>query len=232
MSKRQLPHWEHERLVYTEGLVPVAGVDEAGRGPLAGPVVAAAVVLPPELELPGLADSKQLAAEQREELFVLITEGAVAVGVSCVGHERIDTVNILRATHEAMAEALATLPARAAFALVDGLPVTGLPCPHRALVAGDAACVSIAAAAIVAKVVRDRFMRTLEGRFPGYNFARNKGYPTPDHLEALRRLGPCPVHRRTFRPVAECEAPSARLSASRAQGAEHKAQSSDVGPSA
>jgi ribonuclease HII len=201
---RSTPHWEHERRVYAEGLAPVAGVDEAGRGPLAGPVVAAAVILPPALELPGLADSKQLAAEQREQLFVLITAGALAVGVSCIGPERIDQINILRATHEAMAEALASLPTCAAFALVDGLPVTGLPCPHRALVAGDAACVSIAAAAIIAKVVRDRFMLTLEERHPGYRFARNKGYPTPDHLEALRRLGPCPAHRRTFRPVAEC----------------------------
>jgi ribonuclease HII len=201
---RSTPHWEHEQRVYAEGLAPVAGVDEAGRGPLAGPVVAAAVILPPALELPGLADSKQLTAEQRELLFALITAGALAVGVSCVGPQRIDQVNILRATHEAMAEALASSPACAAFALVDGLPVTGLPCPHRALVAGDAACVSIAAAAVVAKVVRDRYMVTLDERHPGYQFARNKGYPTPDHLEALRRLGPCPVHRRTFRPVAEC----------------------------
>jgi ribonuclease HII len=166
-------------------------------------VVAAAVILPEGCEIPGLADSKTLEEAERERLFPLVVARAVAVAVAAIGPDRIDAVNILRATHEAMASALASLPLTPAFALVDGLPVTGLPCPHRPLVKGDAACISIAAAAIVAKVLRDRQMARLDALHPGYDLARNKGYPTPDHLDALRRLGPSPIHRRSFRPVAE-----------------------------
>jgi ribonuclease HII len=206
--KTVAPSWEHERWAQVEGFALIAGVDEAGRGPLAGPVVAAAVILPPELSLPGLADSKQLAAEQREVLFEAIVAHALAIGVCRVDAPRIDAVNILRATHEAMGRALHVLPVGPAFALVDGLPVHGLPCPHRAIVSGDALCVSIAAAAIIAKVLRDRYMVTLDREYPGYNLARNKGYPTPDHLEALRRRGPCRIHRRSFRPVADACPPA------------------------
>jgi ribonuclease HII len=181
-------------------------VDEAGRGPLAGPVVAAAVILPTDLELPGLADSKLLTEVEREALYERIVVEALAIGVGEIASDRIDLVNILRATHEAMAAALAALSSPAAYALVDGLPVTGLPCPHRAIVRGDSYCVSIAAAAIIAKVTRDRLMVRLDALHPGYGLAQNKGYPTPDHLASLRRLGPCPLHRRSFRPVGEAAA--------------------------
>lgn len=197
------PHWEFERRAHAAGHSLVAGVDEAGRGPLAGPVIAVAVILPMECDLPGLADSKALSQLQRERLFDLVIERAVAVGVGSVEPERIDAVNILRATHEAMAMAVAALPRQPAFALVDGLPVNGLPCPHQAVVQGDATCASIAAASIVAKVLRDQTMAFFDACYPGYGLARNKGYPTPDHLDALRRLGPCPIHRLSFRPVAE-----------------------------
>jgi ribonuclease HII len=166
-------------------------------------VVAAAVILPEGLELPGLADSKQLEEAAREALLPQIVAGAIAIGVASIGPRRIDAVNILRATCEAMSRAIAALPIRPEIALVDGLPVEGLPCPHRALVKGDCVCVSIAAAAIVAKVLRDRFMAALDREHPGYGLAQHKGYPTPEHLAALRRLGPCPAHRRSFRPVAE-----------------------------
>jgi ribonuclease HII len=193
-----------ERLARETGHWPAAGVDEAGRGPLAGPVVAAAVVLPPGCALPGLADSKVLDAETRERLMGEIERAALAWAVVAVPAARIDRVNILRATHEAMATALARLPELPRLALVDGLPAHGLPCPHLAVIEGDACCAAIAAASILAKVTRDRLMVALDGAHPGYGFAQHKGYPTPRHRDALQRLGPCPEHRRSFAPVAAC----------------------------
>jgi ribonuclease HII len=191
-----------ERLAREAGHWPVAGVDEAGRGPLAGPVVAAAVVLPPGFALPELADSKALDAPTRERLLVEIERGALGFAVVAVSAPRVDQVNILRATHEAMAAAVAQLPAAPRLALVDGLPVHGLSCPHLAVIDGDVCSAAIAAASILAKVARDRMMVELDALFPGYGFARHKGYPTPEHLQALHRLGPCAVHRRSFAPVA------------------------------
>jgi ribonuclease HII len=177
-------------------------VDEAGRGPLAGPVVAAAVVLPRETELEGLRDSKCLPPPVREELYERIMGVALGWAAAAVGPEEIDRLNILRATHAAMKMALGALSPAPCGALVDGLPVAGLPCPHRAIVDGDARCVTIAAASIIAKVTRDRLMCSLDERYPGYGFARHKGYTTPEHLRALRELGPSPCHRRSFAPVA------------------------------
>ncbi len=197
------PDWEWEFRLRTEGWKIIAGVDEAGRGPLAGPVVAAAVVLPHPLELEGLRDSKCLKEAQRDRLYASIVGAAECWAVAAVEPDEIDRVNILRATHLAMARALAQLANSPCGALVDGLPVRGLPCPHRAIVKGDACCMSIAAASILAKVTRDRLMTALDEQYPGYGFARHKGYPTPDHLAALRELGPSPCHRRSFRPVAE-----------------------------
>jgi ribonuclease HII len=162
--------------------------------------VAAAVVLPRGLALGDLTDSKRLSPQAREEHFARVMERAVAAAVGVVTATRIDEINILHATHEAMALALQELPLAPDFALVDGLPVAGLPCPHQAIVKGDLRCVSIAAASVVAKVTRDRLMVALDAEHPGYGFARHKGYPTPAHYEALQRLGPCPVHRRSFRP--------------------------------
>lgn len=195
------PDWAHEELAWADGWALVAGVDEAGRGPLAGPVVAAAVVLPPGVEIPGLRDSKQVREPEREALYEQVVAAARCWSVSVSEVEEIDRVNILRASHLAMGRALAALEPPPYGALVDGLPVAGLPCIHRSIICGDAHSVSIAAASILAKVTRDRLMRELDERYPGYGFARHKGYSTPEHFRALKELGPSPCHRRSFRPV-------------------------------
>jgi len=195
-----------ERALHARGFLLVAGVDEAGRGPLAGPVVAAAVILPDDFELDGLNDSKKVAPKRREALHTtLTTHTEVLWSVAEAGVEEIDRLNILRATHLAMARALEALPQEPHHALVDGLPVRGLPVEHTALVEGDAISLSIAAASIIAKVTRDRLMAELDAQYPQYGFARHKGYGVREHLEALRKHGPCPVHRRTFQPVAQTQ---------------------------
>jgi ribonuclease HII len=196
--------FSRERALHARGIFFVAGVDEAGRGPLAGPVVAAAVILPRAPKIVGLNDSKKLTPRRRESLYAELTLlSGVHWSVASADVDEIDRLNILRATHLAMARALAALPQQADHALVDGLPVSGLPVPHTALVGGDALSTSIAAASIIAKVTRDRLMLDLDARFPGYGFARHKGYGVREHLAALRRHGPSPVHRRSFAPVAE-----------------------------
>ena len=181
---------------------PVAGVDEAGRGPLAGPVVCAAVILDPGNAIAGLADSKVLSAAARERLFPLIQSRALAWRVIFVEADEIDRINIFQATMVGMQRALAGLPIAAMHALVDGnkLPA-GLPCRAEALVGGDTREPAIMAASILAKVSRDRHMLGLHARYPDYGFDRHKGYPTPAHLAALERFGPCPQHRRSFAPV-------------------------------
>jgi ribonuclease HII len=176
----------------------VVGIDEAGRGPLAGPVVAAAVILAPDRRIRGLADSKLLTPERREELFHVIREQALAIGVGVVDHETIDRINILEATRRAMAAALAALAVLPELVITDFVALPALPCPQRNLVAGDRRCASVAAASIVAKVTRDWLMLEADGRFPEYGFARHKGYATAEHLAALDRHGPCAIHRRTF----------------------------------
>jgi ribonuclease HII len=178
-------------------------VDEAGRGPLAGPVVAAAVVLPVVGRIPGIADSKTLAPEEREAVFREIRRFALSIGVGWATSAEIDRRNILRASHLAMARAASRLDPLPVHLLVDGLPVEGLPVPHTAIVGGDALCACISAASIVAKVLRDRLMIRLSRRFPAYGFDRNMGYPTPEHFEALAKSGPCSHHRLTFAPVRE-----------------------------
>ncbi len=190
--------YHYEAKAWRTGLVRIAGIDEAGRGPLAGPVVAAAVVLAADRRVKGLADSKLLPPERRQELFDLIHDRAVAVGVGIVDHQTIDRVNILQATRLAMLEAVGRLAVVPDLVITDFVALTGLPCPQRNLVDGDARCASVAAASIVAKVTRDRLMQEADREFPEYGFARHKGYATPDHLLALDRLGPCPLHRRTF----------------------------------
>jgi len=180
----------------------VAGVDEAGRGPLAGPVVCAAVILDPRRPIAGLNDSKALTERSRERLFPIIQRASLAWHVEFVEREEIDALNILWATMEGMRRAIHAISPSATRALIDGDRVPpGLPCPAVALVGGDGLEPSIMAASILAKVSRDRHMLALHGRYPGYGFERNKGYPTAEHLASLARLGPCPEHRRSFAPV-------------------------------
>lgn len=183
----------------------IAGVDEAGRGPLAGPVLVAAVILDPARPIAGLADSKTLSARRREALFEIIRERALAYCIESVEAAEIDRLNILQATLTGMARALRGLLPPPELALIDGnrLP-TALPCPALAIVRGDALEPAISAASILAKVSRDQRMRALDIEFPGYGFAVHKGYPVPAHLAALRQLGPCREHRRSFAPVARC----------------------------
>ncbi|MCX7645720.1 MAG: ribonuclease HII [Rhodobacteraceae bacterium] len=198
---RSGPDLGHEAALAAEGLVRVAGVDEAGRGPLAGPVVAAAVVLDMARIPPGIADSKALGPEARARLCAEILRSA-EVGLGQASVEEIDRLNILRAAHLAMERAVAALAVPPDAALIDGNLVPGaLRCPGRALVRGDARSLSVAAASIVAKVTRDRIMVDLAQQHPGYGWERNMGYPSPAHRAALERLGPTPHHRRSFRPV-------------------------------
>lgn len=179
-----------------------AGVDEAGRGPLAGPVVVAAVILDPGRPIAGLADSKVLSATRREQLDALIRARALAFSVIEVDAAEIDRCNILQATLFGMTRALAALDPAPVLALIDGTHVPkNIQCSGRAIVGGDALELAISAASILAKVARDRLMCEMDARYPGYGFAKHKGYPTPDHLAALRHLGPCPEHRRSFAPV-------------------------------
>ena len=197
-----------ERALRARWFFLIAGVDEAGRGPLAGPVVAAAVILPDGFTLEGLTDSKKISAARREKFYTALTTTAeILWAVASADVEEIDRLNILRATHLAMARALGGLPQKPDHALVDGLPVHGLPVPQTALVGGDTLSLSIAAASIIAKVTRDRLMVGLDEHYQQYGFARHKGYGVRDHLEALRQHGPCPVHRRTFQPVAQTRLP-------------------------
>ena len=193
------PDFGQEEAALQGGALYVVGVDEVGRGPLAGPVTAAAVRLEPGRLPQGLRDSKMLTAQARERLFDWLVDHA-EISVAHASVEEIDALNILRASHLAMERAVAALPAD--HALVDGhLIPKGLACTSRAIVRGDALCLSIAAASVVAKVTRDRIMVDLAQQHPGYGWERNAGYPTKDHLEALRNLGVTPHHRRSFKPV-------------------------------
>ena len=193
-----------ERKYRERGMQLIAGVDEAGRGPLAGPVVAAAVVFPVDCELPRARDSKSIPERRREELFEQIHQCARAVGVGLVDHYQIDRLNIHNASILAMYRAVGQLEVEPEAVLVDGKMVLKMDVPQQAVIGGDRKCLSIAAASIVAKVTRDRMMVEYETTYPGYGFARHKGYPTADHFKALREFGPCPIHRRTFGAVADC----------------------------
>jgi ribonuclease HII len=193
--------YRYEGVAWRDGVGRVAGLDEAGRGPLAGPVVAAAVVIAPDRRIRHLADSKVLRAERREELFTVIHERAVAVGVGIVDQLTIDRINILEATRVAMKLALHDLGVVPELVITDFVSLRDLPCPQKNLVDGDARCATVAAASIVAKVTRDRIMAEADKQFPEYGFARHKGYGTPEHLAALDLHGPCPHHRKSFAPV-------------------------------
>jgi len=195
---------KHENALRRTGLQRIAGIDEAGRGPLAGPVVAAAVMLPDGFRHAGVDDSKKLTAEVREEIYQALTGRAdVCWAVAVVGHGEIDRFNIHRASHEAMRRAALALVIQPEHALIDGRPVRPFPVPHTAIVKGDGLCKSIAAASILAKVTRDRIMIRLDAEYPSYGFAQHKGYATELHIERLKIHGPCPIHRKTFLPVAQ-----------------------------
>ncbi len=195
--------FDAEQRLIDDGRGPVVGVDEAGRGPLAGPVVAAAVILPIGFDISGLDDSKKLTTLARNRLYDhLVSNPLVSWSTARRDTPEIDRLNILGATHAAMREAVLSLALEPRYALIDGLPVQPFPIPHTALVRGDASCASIAAASIIAKVTRDRLMDTFARDFPGYGFEQHKGYATAAHLASLREHGPCAIHRRSFAPVA------------------------------
>ena len=191
----EITMWEIEDSL---GLHLICGVDEAGRGPLAGPVCAAAVILPEHLQIPGLNDSKKLTDKKRRELFPVIQEQAIAYGIGLASEQEIDEINILQATFLAMRRALEQLTVRPEIALIDGNRETDFGLPVKTVVKGDSLSANIAAASILAKVTRDNIMVELAQKYPEYGFEIHKGYGTKDHYEALRTYGPCPIHRKTF----------------------------------
>ncbi len=190
--------WELENEIYASGAELLCGVDEAGRGPLAGPVCAAAVILPRGLEIPGLNDSKKLSEKKREALYDVIISSAAAYGIAFAEVEEIERLNILRATFLAMNRAIAQLSVKPALALIDGNRNTGIEMPSRCIIKGDSRCADIAAASILAKVTRDRYMIKMAEVYPQYGFERHKGYGTRQHYAALREHGASPIHRMSF----------------------------------
>jgi len=191
--------YSFERKYWKSGIHLVAGVDEAGRGPLAGPVVAAAVVFPEEVWIHGVGDSKMLTPRRREQLFEAIKGCALSIGIGIISHEVIDRINIYQATLKAMAGAVSQLKPSPEQLLIDGPRYQENLIPYDAIVDGDAKCYTVAAASIIAKVSRDRMMAEFDREYPQYGFAKHKGYGTREHLEAIRMYGPCPIHRRSFR---------------------------------
>ncbi len=196
MSERDM--WQIEDTCFSQGKQLICGVDEAGRGPLAGPVCAAAVILPPHIEIPGLDDSKKLSDKRRRELYPVIMEHAVAYSIALVDHKTIDEINILQATFLAMEKAIAGLNVKPDFALIDGNQSRDFGVPLQTVVHGDSLSASIAAASVLAKVTRDDYMVEAANSYPGYGFEIHKGYGTKAHYAALTELGACPIHRMTF----------------------------------
>jgi ribonuclease HII len=203
-----MPDLAYEAALHARGLQRIAGIDEAGRGPLAGPVAAAAVMLPRGFHCPGLDDSKKISAAKREDFYDRLTgDGAILWAVATASCEEIDRLNILRASHLAMRRAVLALHPQPEHCLIDGLPLRDFPFPYDAIVKGDGLSLSIAAASIIAKVTRDRLMCEIDREFPQFGFAKHQGYGTKGHLEALRIHGPCCHHRRSFQPVAQLALP-------------------------
>jgi len=191
--------WQLENSIYaSSGASYIAGVDEAGRGPLAGPVCAAACILPRNLEIPGLNDSKKLSSKARDSLYDIIINSAVSYGIAFASVEEIESLNILNATFLAMNRALSQLSPQPALALIDGNRNSGISIPSRCVVKGDSLCADIAAASVLAKVTRDRYMLTMAEQYPEYGFEKHKGYGTAQHYAALRQFGPSPIHRPSF----------------------------------
>ena len=190
--------WKIEQGHFDAGVKLICGVDEAGRGPLAGPVCAAAVILPPNIEIPGLNDSKKLSDKKRRELYPVIKEQAIAYGIAFADQKEIDEINILQATYLAMERAIAQLSVKPELALIDGNRAKDFGLPVETVIHGDSLSASIAAASVLAKVTRDDFMLKMAEEYPGYDFEIHKGYGTKAHYAALTKLGPCPIHRMTF----------------------------------
>ena len=195
---RQEKMWEIEKILKEKGYSHIAGVDEAGRGPLAGPVYAAAVILPEDAELSGINDSKKLTPKKREELYDKITKVAISYSIFSVDEKEIDEINILNATHKAMNGAVKGLSLKPDYVIIDGNSIKGMELPHETVVKGDAKSISIAAASILAKVARDRYIDEMGKVYPEYGFEKHKGYGTKAHTDAILEYGVCPIHRRTF----------------------------------
>ena len=195
--------WAFEKETMGKGYSAIAGIDEAGRGPLAGPVVSAAVILPDSFDVPGITDSKKLTPKKRDNLYIKIHESVIAVGIGIIEPVEIDRINILQASLKSMAIAVQNLNPQPDFLLIDGTFQIPSDLPQRPIIKGDSLSISIAAASIVAKVTRDRIMVQYHETYPQYDFARHKGYPTKAHKEAIQKFGCCPIHRKTFKGVKE-----------------------------
>lgn len=195
--------YQFEEELYDNGYHLICGVDEAGRGPLAGPVVVASCILPPFLRIKGINDSKKLSAKKREELYKIIVKQAIDYKIVFVSNEDVDKYKIYQATKKGMLEAVSKLKVQPDYALIDAMPLHELELKHDSIIHGDARCASIAAASILAKVTRDHYMEKMDVKYPNYGFKKHKGYPTKDHLEALEKYGPCKIHRKTYAPVSK-----------------------------
>lgn len=199
----QINLYEFEEKLYDEGFHSICGVDEAGRGPLAGPLVVAACILPPFLRIEGINDSKQLSAKKRKELYKVIVKNALAYKIVFVTEEDVDSLNIYQATKKGMLMAIAGLKNKPDYALIDAMPLGELEIPHNSIIHGDARCASVAAASILAKVTRDEYMEKMDIKYPNYGFKKHKGYGTKAHMQALEKYGPCKIHRKSFAPVSK-----------------------------
>ena len=199
----QINLYEFEEKLYDEGFHLICGVDEAGRGPLAGPLVVAACILPPFLRIEGINDSKQLSAKKRKELYKVIVKNALAYKIVFVTEEDVDSLNIYQATKKGMLMAIAGLKNKPDYALIDAMPLGELEIPHNSIIHGDARCASVAAASILAKVPRDEYMEKMDIKYPNYGFKKHKGYGTKAHMQALEKYGPCKIHRKSFAPVSK-----------------------------
>lgn len=202
-DQMEIDLYKFEEELYDIGAHNICGVDEAGRGPLAGPVVVCACILPPFLRIDGINDSKQLSKKKREELYKTIVKNALAYNVVFVSEEEVDELNIYQATKKGMLEAIRGLKVTPDHCLIDAMPLGELEIPHTSIIHGDARCASVAAASIIAKVTRDNYMEKMDIKYPNYGFKKHKGYGTKLHIDALEKYGPCKIHRKTYSPVSK-----------------------------
>ena len=203
MTDTKVNLYQKEEYLYDSGLKLVCGCDEAGRGPLAGPVVVAAVIMPPLERIEGINDSKKLSDKKRRELYKIIEKKALAISVAFVYEDEIDELNIYQATKKGMLEAINKLKVKPDYSLIDAMPLDELKMPHESIIHGDAKSASIAAASIIAKVTRDNYMEKMDFKYPNYGFKRHKGYCTKQHVLALEKYGPCKIHRKSYYPVSK-----------------------------